>query len=106
MDATSVAMIDAVTARVDDKRLFKSNEETNATTPAKIIAGPKLFAGASVYIITARKMKASATDLYVWLPPSTFATGTVKRLVNAVSASRSRNDPSPLHPRNGSLQIE
>src|SRR5205809_7025399 len=101
-----VAMIEGAIANTDVQRLLKSTEETNATTPAKIIAGPRLFAGASVYIITARNMKASATDLCVWLPPSTFATGTVNRLVNAVSPSRSRNEPSPLHPRNGSLQTE
>src|ERR1044072_432447 len=99
-------MIEGLMASAEDHLSFRSNEVTNATTPARMTAGPKLLAGARVYIITARNIKASATDLWVWLPPSMLATGTVKRLVNAVSASSSTKDPNPLHPRNGNFMME
>ena len=45
-----------------DERLLKSKEEMSATTAARTTAGPTVLAGGSVYIITARKMNASATE--------------------------------------------
>jgi hypothetical protein len=38
-------------------------EEMNPIIAASIRAGPRLFVGPVVYIMTARNMKASATDL-------------------------------------------
>ncbi len=58
-------MIEVPTAKTVGQRSDRENEETKPTVAARISAGPKLLAGAVVYIITARNMKASATDLCV-----------------------------------------
>src|ERR1043165_1691972 len=63
--ASSVAVTDPLTENTDARRLFRLNEETSATTAARMIVGPKLNVGANVYSITAKKMSASATDFVV-----------------------------------------
>src|SRR5712691_3359534 len=69
------------------------------------MGGPRLFAGASAYIITARKMNASATDLCVWLIPSTLVTGTVNRLETKVRTSSAAKAIKPLQPRIGNRNV-
>src|SRR2546423_10943143 len=56
--------------------------------------------------MTARKMKVSATDLLLWLFPSAFITGTVKRLAAKVSSSMKAHGAKPVHPSIGSLRSE
>ena len=83
--------------------------EADAMTPtivARITEGPKLLAGAIVYIMTARNMKASASDLLVWLVPSTLVTGTVKRLEIRVKATRTTSGANPLQPSSGRRRVE
>src|SRR5215472_11681687 len=74
--------------------------------PARIRAGPKLLAGAVAYIMTARKMKVSATDLFVSLAPSTVITGTVKWLDTRVSPIRTARGANPLQLNKGSCTVE
>jgi len=64
------------------------------------------LAGAVVYMMTARKMNASATDLLVWLVPSTFVTGTINRLEATVRAARTMTIAMPLQPNRGSRIIQ
>src|SRR5438477_6775031 len=56
--------------------------------------------------MTARKISASATDLCVWLLPSTLVTGTVKRLERSVNTTSSTNGRRPLQPKRGSLMVQ
>src|SRR5437660_1023263 len=74
--------------------------------PARMRAGPRLFAGAVAYIMTARKMKVSATDLFVWLVPSTLVTGTVKWLDTSVSPIRTPRGANPLQLNIGNCTVE
>src|SRR6266542_3454453 len=87
-------------------RLAKENEETKPTIAARIMAGPRLLAGARVYIMTARKMNASATDLLLSLTPSTFVTGTVNLLDATVKISSTANEARPLQPSRGSRRVD
>src|SRR5437764_12374396 len=83
--------------------------EADAMTPtivARMTEGPKLLAGAIVYIMTARNMKASANDLFVWLVPSTLVTGTVKRLDIRVKTTRTTSGANPLQPSSGKRTVE
>ena len=56
-------IIEVPTAKTVGQRSDRENEEMKPTMAASMMAGPRLFAGVVVYIITARNMKASATDL-------------------------------------------
>src|ERR1051325_3635275 len=94
------------TANTADDFLKVKGDEMKPTMAARIMAGPKLFAGAVTYIMTARKINASATDLLVWLVPSTLAIGTVKRPDAIVSTTRMVSGIKPLQPRNGSRKVE
>src|SRR5437763_15776009 len=83
--------------------------EADAMTPtivARMTEGPKLFAGAIVYIMTARNIKASANDLFVWLVPSTLVTGTVKRLDIRVRTTSTTSGANPLQPSSGKRTVE
>src|SRR5260370_829247 len=99
-------MIEVPTAKTVGQRSDRENEEMKPTMAARIRAGPMLFAGAVVYIMTARNMKASATDLWVWLVPSTLVTGTVNLPDRTVNTSRTINEPIPCQPRIGRRTIE
>src|SRR2546423_5613877 len=82
--------------------------ETDAIKPtmaARMTEGPKLLAGAIVYIMTDKNMNASATDLLVWLVPSALVTGTVKRLDIRVKITRITSDASPLQPTRGRRRV-
>jgi hypothetical protein len=59
----NVEIIEVPTAKTVGQRSDKEKEEMKPTIAASIRAGPKLFDGPVVYIMTARNMKASATDL-------------------------------------------
>jgi hypothetical protein len=61
--ATNVEIIDVPTAKTVGQRSDREKEEIKPTMAASMRAGPTLFDGPVVYIITARNMKASATDL-------------------------------------------
>src|SRR5216683_5187591 len=98
-------MIKLPIAKTVDIRLAKEKEETKPTIAARIIAGPRLLAGASVYIMTARKINASATDLLLSLAPSTFVTGTVNLLDATVKTSSTANETRPLQPSRGSRSV-
>ena|SRR6266404_4898227 len=98
-------MIKLPIAKTVDIRLAKEKEETKPTIAARIIAGPRLLAGASVYIMTARKINASATDLLLSLTPSTFVTGTVNLLHATVRISSAAKEQRPLQPSRGSLRV-
>src|SRR5207244_2256463 len=56
--------------------------------------------------MTARKISASPTDLWVWLLPSTLVTGTVKRLERRVNTTSRTNGRRPLQPKRGSLMVQ
>src|SRR5947208_9390261 len=56
--------------------------------------------------MTARKISASATDLCVWLLPSTLVTGTVKRLERRANTTSNTNGNRPLQPKRGSRMVE
>src|SRR6266850_770889 len=99
-------MIKLPIAKTVVMRLAKEKEETKPTIAARIIAGPRLLAGARVYIMTARKINASATDLLLSLTPSTFVTGTVNLLHATVRISSTAKEPRPLQPIRGSLRAE
>jgi len=99
-------MIEQPTAKTFDHLFANPSEAIKPTIAASRMAGPKLLAGAVVYKITARKINASATDLFVWLVPSTLVTGTVKRLDAAVSATKTTRVAIPLQPRNGRRIVE
>ena len=99
-------MIEVPTAKTVGQRSERENEEMKPTMAARMMAGPTLFAGAVVYIMTARNMKASPTDLWVWLVPSRLVTATVNRLDRRVSTSRTMNGPSPSQPRIGSRTVD
>src|SRR5712671_458513 len=99
-------MMEVPTAKTVGQRADREYEEMKPTTAARISAGPMLFAGAVVYIMTARKMKASATDLWVWLEPSMLVTGTVNLLDKRVKTSRTTNDASPCQPRIGRCDVD
>src|SRR3954451_10054761 len=51
-------------------------------------------------------MNASATDLLLWLVPSTLVTGTVKRLDTNVRATRITKVTSPLQPKKGRRSVD
>src|ERR1044072_3053371 len=95
-------MIEIPTAKTLDDLFAEKSDETKPTMAASRIAGPKLLAGSVVYIITPKKMKASATDLLVSLEPSVLVTGTMKRLEATVSAARNATMTMPLQPSSGS----
>src|SRR5258708_26389684 len=99
-------MINAPIAKTVDHRLANEKEDTKPTIAARIMAGPRLLAGASVYIMTARKINVSATDLLLSLTPSTFITGTVNLLEATVRMSSTANEASPLQPSRGSPTAE
>ena len=80
---------------------FWGSDAMNPPIAASKIAGPRVLAGAVAYMITARKMNASATDLLVWLVPSALVTGTIKRLDTTVSATRATNGAIPLKANSG-----
>src|SRR6266404_9261366 len=103
--AAKVEIIEVPTANREGHRSTKYTVETKPIRAARTIGGPRLFAGASVYIITARKMNASATDLWVWLMPSTLVTGTVNRLETRVRTSSPANASRPLQPRIGKRTV-
>src|SRR6267378_824300 len=88
-----------------DRRSARRNVDMNPTIAAKSIAGPKFLAGGNAYIMTARKIKASATDFWLWGTPSAFVTGTVKRLDAMVRISSATNGPRPVHPDKGKLSV-
>src|SRR6266516_56737 len=88
-----------------DRRSARRNVDMNPTIAAKSIAGPKFLAGGNAYIMTARKIKASATDFWLWGTPSAFVTGTVKRLDPMVRISSTTNGPRPVHPDKGKLSV-
>src|SRR5712691_10280164 len=101
VDVTAVAVV-----KIIDRRSARRNVDMNPTTAARSIAGPKFLAGGNAYIITARKIKASATDFWLWGTPTAFVTGTVKRLAATVRISSATNGPRPVHPDNGKLRVD
>src|SRR5258707_15107636 len=99
-------MIEVPTAKTVGQRSDRENEEMKPTMAARIRAGPMLFAGAVEYIMTARNMKASATDLLVWLVPSTLVTGTLRPPERRVNTRKTINKPISTQPRRGTRTIE
>src|SRR6478672_3764222 len=92
-------------AKILCQRSETDSDEMKPTTAARMIAGPKLFVGAMEYIITARKMKASATDLLLWLEPSTLVTGTVNQPENRVIPTKITSGAMPVQPSNVSCTV-
>src|SRR5205814_5417248 len=98
-------MIVVPTAKTLDHFPVTESDAMKPTMAARITDGPKLFAGAIVYIMTDKNMNASATDLFVWLVPSTLVTGTVKRLDISVTTIRTTSGANPLQPRSGRRRV-
>src|ERR1051325_824315 len=94
------------TSKTFDHLSACDSDAMKPTIAASRMAGPKLLAGAVVYMMTARKINASATDLLDWLWPSTLVTGTMKRLDATVSATRTTSGAMPLQPSNGKRIVE
>ena len=93
------------TAKTLDHFPLTETDAMKPTMAARMTDGPKLFAGAIVYIMTARNMNASATDLLVWLVPSALVTATVKRLDIRVKITRITSGAKPLQPSRGRRRV-
>src|ERR1700750_1562486 len=88
------------------RRSAAFQEEMKPATPARSTAGPTARAGSTVYIMTARKIKVSATDFSLWLRPSALVTETVSLLAARVKRSKPANGVIPDHPVSGKPVIE
>ena len=100
-----VEVIAAAVVKITDWRSAERKVETNPTTAANSIAGPKFIAGGKAYIITARNMKASAIDFWLCKTPVALVTGTVKRLAATVRISKATKGPRPVQPEKGRLRV-
>src|SRR5918911_423550 len=98
-------MMDAPVAKTVMRRSVDFQDETKPAVAASRTAGPTVPLGPTVYIIAARKMKASATDFSLWLTPSAFITETVKRLAARVNTKRPAKGASPAQPVRGNWTI-
>src|SRR6185503_20565368 len=100
-----VEVMAVAVVKTTERRSARRKVEIKPTTAANSIAGPKFRAGGNAYIITARKIKASATDFWLLGTPIALVTGTVKRLAAMVKIRRATNGPKPVQPENGSRSV-
>src|ERR1051325_5952162 len=99
--AAKVEMMAALVAKIVMRRSAERQEEIRPTIAAKTTAGPAVCVGATADIMAARKMKASATDFWLWLTPSAFVTETLKRVAASVKRRSPPQGASPVQPSSG-----
>lgn len=99
-------MIAAPVVKMVIRRSEDFHEEMTPTIAARITAGPTLLAGATAYIIAARKMKASAIDFSHCPTPSAPVTETLNWLAAKVKRIKPANGVRPVQPVSGSPVID